>query len=582
MIVEFKGMRVKGRQNFFKFAGIFGYVLVSGCVAHAKFGTPQDNIMSALQADVQTDNVVAGKPNTPQNINQALLQSSAAQFPSSAQAPEKRFDISVKNAPAKSFFLGLVSGTPYNMVVSPDISGSISLDLKNVTVQEALDAVRDIYGYDYQETAYGFEVLPPTLQTQIFSVNYLDVKRDGNSNVNLSTGEVTNVGSTNSGSTSSSSSTSSSPSTGGSGSSGATPPSGANVKSTFKNDFWANLQTTLMTMVGTDGGRSVVVNPDAGIVVVHGYPKDLRGVAQYLDTIQNHMNRQVILEAEILEVTLNDEYKSGINWRALNLTQGNVNNVVGDLVGRNPFNASSANPPFSVFTSGSPNTRFQALINLLETQGTVQVLSSPRVSTVNNQQAVIKVGSSSFFVTNITSNQSPSGTGTSTSSSVTLTPFFSGINLDVTPQISRAGEIVLHVHPSVSKVVDDNKSVNLGTQGILVLPLAKSTVRESDDIVRAKNGQIIVIGGLMSRQTDEESTSTPGASRVPFFGNLFRSNDQTSTKTELVILLRPVVTNDKAWSDDIHSKMHEFKQVNRGYHVGSRPEIFGTEGEVND
>ena len=533
--------------------------------------------MSALQADSAADRVIAGKPNTPQNINQALLQASSAQFPASAQTPEKRFDISIKNAPAKSFFLGLVSGTPYNMVVSPDISGTISLDLKNVTIQEALDAVRDLYGYDYQQTAYGFEVLPPTLQTQIFSVNYLDVKRDGSSSTNLSSGEVTSVGTQSAGGSTPGSSSGSSTPTSGNAGAGSTPAStsSSQVKSIFKNDFWTNLQSTLITMVGAEGGRSVIVNPEAGIVVVRGYPKDLRSVAQYLDTIQHHMNRQVILEAEILEVTLSDQYKTGINWRALNLTQGNLNPAT------NLFNTSSSNPPFSVFTSGGGNTNFQALIDLLETQGTVQVLSSPRVSTVNNQQAVIKVGSDSFFVTNVTSNQS-SGTSTTTSSSVTLTPFFSGITLDVTPQISQAGEIVLHVHPAVSKVVDDNKSVNLGAQGTLVLPLAKSTVRESDDIVRAKNGQIVVIGGLMSRATDEQSSSMPGASRIPFLGNLFRSTDQKSDKTELVILLRPTVSTDNVWGDKIHGAMHEFKQVNRGYHVGSRPEVFGDEGEVND
>jgi MSHA biogenesis protein MshL len=204
------------------------------------------------------------------------------------------------------------------------------------------------------------------------------------------------------------------------------------------------------------------------------------------------------------------------------------------------------------------------------------------VSAINNQQAVIKVGDDAFFVTSITSNQSPSGTGTSTSSSVGLTPFFSGITLDVTPQISHAGEIVLHVHPSISKVVDDTKSVDLGTQGTLKLPLAKSTVRESDDIVRAKNGQIVVIGGLMERATDEENSSMPGASRIPFFGALFRGTDQTALKTELVILLRPVVADDKVWGDKLHEATKEYGQVNRGYHVGSRPEIFGNEGEVND
>lgn len=571
---------MKDQSKFVKAAVFFGCLLSAGCVAHAKHGTPSDNIMTALKSDMAADKSIANGPASPQNINQALLQGSAPMGLASSNIPEKRFDISVKNAPAKSFFLGLVAGTPYNMVVSPDIAGTISLELKNVSIQEALDAVRDIYGYDYMQTPYGFEVLPPTLKTQIFAVNYLDVQRDGSSNVNLNTGDVTTVGSTSTGTTPNSGGSTSSPSPGGA-TTGGSPSSGAQVKSTFKSDFWTNLQATLSTMVGVNDGRSVVVNSQAGLVVVKGYPKDLRSVGEYLDTIQNHMNRQVVLEAEILEVSLNDEFKSGINWRLLNFEQGNLNNIVGDA-SRNAFNASSSAPPFAIFSSGNPSTKFQTLIDLLETQGTVKVLSSPRVSTVNNQQAVIKVGSSSFFVTNVTSNQSPSGTGTSTSSSVTLTPFFSGITLDVTPQISKNGDVVLHVHPSVSKVVDDNKSVNLGTQGTLQLPLAKSTVRESDDIVRAKNGQIIVIGGLMSRQTDEESTSVPGASRVPFFGNLFRSNDQTSEKVELVILLRPVVPTDKTWGDQLKRSQQEFKEVDRGYHVGSRPEIFGTEGEVND
>lgn len=580
-------MCVKGRRNFWRVVWVLGCLSLVGCVAHAKRGTPQDNIMTALNTDMATDNALARKANSPTDINQALLQS-AGKLPTAAGAvptAEKRFDISVRNAPAKSFFLGLVSGTPYNMVVSPDISGTVSLDLKDVTIEEALDAVRDIYGYDYQTTAYGYEVLPPTLQTKIFSVNYLDIQRDGHSNVNLSTGEVTSVGSQNSGSSSSSGGGSSTPASGGS---SAAPPSGSQIKSTFKSDFWANLQTTLQTMVGTDGGRSIVVNPQAGIVMVRGFPKDLRTVAQYLDTIQNHMNRQVILEAEILEVTLNDNYQAGINWRALNLTQGNLNtgaiNSNPSSNYTNPFATAStlATAPFAVFHSGSNSTNFQSLIDLLETQGNVQVLSSPRVSTVNNQQAVIKVGTESFFVTNVTSNVTPSSGSNTTSSSVTLTPFFSGITLDVTPQISHVGEVVLHVHPSISKVTTDIKSVNLGSQGTLQLPLAQSVVRESDDIVRAKNGQVIVIGGMMSHDTSEVTASTPGLSRIPFFGALFRSPTQSSDKTELVILLRPVVPDTHTWADQLHKSAHEFKQVNRGYHVGSRPEIFGTEGEVND
>ena len=166
-------------------------------------------------------------------------------------------------------------------------------------------------------------------------------------------------------------------------------------------------------------------------------------------------------------------------------------------------------------------SNFAALIEFLETQGNVQVLSSPRIATLNNQKAVLKVGTDEFFVTNVTTTTT-TGTSTTTTPSVTLQPFFSGIALDVTPQIDENNNITLHIHPSVSKVTTVNKVVDLGSAGSINLPLASSNISETDSIVRAQDGQIVAIGGLMKQTTSDDRSQVPGAGDIPVLGSLFR------------------------------------------------------------
>jgi MSHA biogenesis protein MshL len=164
------------------------------------------------------------------------------------------------------------------------------------------------------------------------------------------------------------------------------------------------------------------------------------------------------------------------------------------------------------------------------------------VATLNNQKAVIKAGTDEFFVTDVSSN-TVTGTASTTSRDVTLTPFFSGIALDVTPQISANGEVILHIHPTVSEVTDQTKELTVSGQTD-ELPLAFSEIRESDSIVKAKSGQIIAIGGLMRNSSRKLEYSTPGLGRVPGLKRLFSSNREVETKTELIILLRPIVVDD--------------------------------------
>jgi MSHA biogenesis protein MshL len=188
---------------------------------------------------------------------------------------------------------------------------------------------------------------------------------------------------------------------------------------------------------------------------------------------------------------------------------------------------------------------FQAVLGFLETQGDVQILSSPRIATLNNQKAVLKVGAEDFFVTNVSggsnANTTTGSSGTTTMPSITLTPFFSGISLDVTPQIDDGNKIMLHVHPSVTTVTERTKQIDLGSAGNYQLPLASSSMNESDTLVRIQDGNIVAIGGLMQIESNRKSSGLPGSRDLGFFSNLLGNKANTGRKKEVVVLIKPSI-----------------------------------------
>jgi MSHA biogenesis protein MshL len=209
----------------------------------------------------------------------------------------------------------------------------------------------------------------------------------------------------------------------------------------------------------------------------------------------------------------------------------------------------------TLFGLAFQTSNFAALLNFLESQGNVHVLSSPRIATLNNQKAVLKVGTDEFFVTEVSGGTQATATVAGTSPTVKVQPFFSGIMLDVTPRIDENNEIILHVHPSVSTVTTVNKTVDLGTSStgsgavsnIFNLPLASSSVSETDSIVRARDGQIIAIGGLMRQAEVNDESGLPMLPK-----SIFGQTSKRTEKRELIILLKPtVVDSDKDWSDAI-------------------------------
>jgi len=483
-----------------------------------------------------------------------------------------RFDVSVNNLPARQFFLALAKGAPYNMVVSRGVRGRITLHLKNVTLSEVMQTVERVYGYTYNKIGNTWIVLSNEIQSRIFHINYLDIVRKATSKTRVTSGQTTNAdtaglygiggigglyGGGGYGGLGGRS--------GRSGQSGGRPlVAGSSVTTKSKSDFWKSISTALKAIVGRKSGSKVVINPSSGVIVVRAMPRQLQEVGRFIDAIQNNVNREVIIEAKILEVTLNHSFQSGINWSQLMKAGSSGSILIGQVAGQSLFNTGESslqglpitvqpnpsNPLVGFPTSAFGGTfaaalnlgDFNAFIELLKGQGAVHVLSSPRMATINNQDAIIKVGHDEFFVTSVNSN-TIAGTATTSASNINLTPFFSGVALDVTPQISSKGWVTLYIHPTVSKVTDQNKVITVNGQQN-DLPLAFSSVRESDSIVRARSGQVVVIGGLMKKEVRNQTYSVPLLGDIPLLGYLFRQQKQMVERTELVILLKPVVVGE--------------------------------------
>lgn len=564
---------------------------------------------------------------------------------------EPRFDLVVNDAPIAQVLLGVFADTRYSVLIKPKnvvpgtqtaagavaaaaLPDRLTLNLKDVTVFEALDAIREVYGYDYTVEGNRVYIQQPELQTRIYQVNYISGQRRGVSDIMVVGGASSSTGGTGAGGAGGSSMGAITGSSTGGGYSGVQ----ASALSTLaKADLWGEiadaLRTTLgcqvgqaegsaataPTQTGTGGsrradisyrgetsgasnrgmegcsdGRALTVHPMSGSILVRGMPNELRMIEKILRSMQVAVERQVIIEAKIIDVELNSGAQQGINWAAFNTANQHRFSVgsdsslytatptsptnaggqggtvaagtsLGALLGGTLIGAAGGNAFSAGMGVAFQTQNFSALINFLQTQGQVNVLSSPRIATLNNQKAVLKVGSEEPFVTNITGgtvNASTTGGATNVLTPPTLTyqPFFSGIALDVTPQIDDKDNITLHIHTMVNSIAEKLK-ISMPDSDVRV-PFAVNTINESDSVVRTRDGQMIVIGGLMTERTDDTRNKIPGAGDVPVGGALFSKGAQSSKKRELVILLKPTVVKDEtAWSDDIAATQQRIENL---------------------
>jgi len=314
----------------------------------------------------------------------------------------------------------------------------------------------------------------------------------------------------------------------------------------------ANLQSSGATVVRRTTFReaaSVIINPEAGIVVVRATSRQHEKIQEFLDLVGVSSKRQVLIETTIVEVALSDQYQQGINWSRLRL------DGTGFSLSQQPAGTSPAGVTQSLFVlkytnPGSILGNIATTISLLESFGTVKVLSSPKMSVLNNQTALLKVVDNIVYF-QVKSDTTTPATGPSLTTFTTTPHSVSvGLVMSVTPQISENDAVLLNVRPTISRVTGFKTDPNPSIPATIPNEIPEIQTREMESVLRVQNGDIAVMGGLMEDRMNYKDDAVPGLSKIPYIGNLFTHRNDTSTKTELVIFLRPVIIRDASISGD--------------------------------
>ena len=458
-------------------------------------------------------------PDIPSPIS---FQADTAQKVTARQA-EDLYSFSLREADVKDILRAIAKQTDYNVVVEPDVKGFTTVDLKQVTLAKALEYILEPLNYSFKIEDRTVYVSKPKLETKLFTINYLALKKTAISKVTWKEGGST---STSSGSGSSASTTSSEDKT-------------LEVKSETESDLWKSLEDNLKSILSAEGKSSV--NRQAFTIMVTDYPKNLKRVSMFLDSLEGPMHRQIMIEAKIVEVILNAGSRVGVNWQLVNARVGSFANVSVTQSFPVPADFSITQPMFRFFV-GSPSSGelniSNTYVDALQQQYETQVLSSPKISTLNNQRAVIKATQQEVYF-----DESLAYSGSAATPIATYTPRFLnvGVVLDVTPQIDDNNNIILSMHPVYSTISGYVNSPNPNSQGRV--PVV--TTREADTIVRIKDGQTVIIAGLIQERKFKDRTGILGLSSVPLLGPLFRVDTEEKRNTELVVFLTPRIVYAK-------------------------------------
>jgi len=573
-------------------------VMISACAYTGARPVPDkevlDNIENTLLAAQRSHDVAQVEPpshDTLRDMMPGLSLSDDVLTP-----VQERFNIVADRQNAREFFNNLVVGTEFGVAVHPAVTGDISISLPNVTIDEAMQAVQRTYGYHISQEGNIYQIAPPGTQTRIFTIDYLDVRRSGSSSTQVSSGSsgsrvgqgglgvmdpmmlgglggdprglggvggiggvggVGGIGGVGAGQ--------------GRGGSGG----GGQVSTQTETDFWSDIKETLENIIGTDdsnssgsgllaglgGGsqdarRRVVVQPQVGLIMVTAFPEELERVAEYIETAQSILSREVIIQVQFLEVILDKGYQTAIDFDTFGPGGAdNPNRISGSFSSGSEGDFDAISNPLSIVTNF---TDFSAVFRVLNSRGTTQVLSSPSLKVLNNQKAVFQDGDEEFFQTNTGSRIIATGQTVTESSSDNLQPFFSGISMDITPQISADGSITLHVHPTITTVSEQRKSIG-GEQ----VPLARTSVRELDSVIRAEDGKIVVLGGLAYERSIDEAAGIPVAHDIPVVGGFFDQRQSRTVKSEFIILLRPVIASSQNEQRMMRESSDRIRNINR-------------------
>ena len=431
--------------------------------------------------------------------------------------------------PIMDLLLMLVRDTQLSIIPDPDVAGTWQGDLKNVTLRQALEMILQPRGFDYSVQGNLIRVFKRRLETRRFDLNYVMTRRSGARTLSASNT--------------------------------VTPPSGAGVSAgtdasgqgsttqvtgTDGGDIFADLFVGVQTLLSPEGKFNL--DKKAALLQATDYSDRLDQVQLYLDAVQNHATRQVQIQAKVIEVVLNDEFSAGINW---NLVIHRAGNAV-SLTQKIPPTANGT------FTVGLSIKDFSGLLDAFATQGKVNVMASPTVNALNNEPAIMRVGTQDVFFK--TTSQTDALSGRILQTTVEPQSITEGVVLSVTPQISGDGMINMSISPSLTERTGQAISRFGDTVPIL-------SVREADTLVRVHENETIVIAGLMDERLRREERKVPLLGDLPGIGGLFRGTVHNRRKTDLVILLTPTVMTPARVPE---SAAREQKRVSEASEASSR------------
>jgi MSHA biogenesis protein MshL len=476
-------------------------------------------------------------------------------------APPETYSVVVNNVAARDLLFALARDARLNIDIHPGISGNVTLNAVDQTLPQLLERISQQVSMRYELRGSNLLIQPDAPFLRTYRVDFVSASR----NVKMQSQASTQFGGSTAGGASAAATTSQ-----GTGST-------ATIDVTSNNQLWDTLLQNIQQILGeapaattaakpaagTAGGASsgVIGNRESGVLVVRATSHQHERVQEFLDSVLANVRRQVLIEATVAEVQLNNEYQRGIDWQRLR-TGATTTGRPGFGTGQSgvEFNQLSTGTPASISTTAFllggavVSQNLNVAIKLLESFGDVRVLSSPKISVLNNQTALLRVTRDIVYFT-VTPSSTPV-TVTGGAGGIVVPPSFTttpnvaaeGFMMSVLPQINDADTIMINVRPTIRRKVDDANDPNPALLSPNLIPVFET--REFDSLLRIQSGQTAVLGGLMQDSVENVEDTIPLINRIPFFGKLFAQERKVTRKTELVIFLRATVIRDASVEGD--------------------------------
>lgn len=514
-------------------------------------------------------------PQAPGGIPEPVRQSTML-MPPKPTAKQETFSVTVYNVPVQSLLFALARDAKLNVDVHPGIQGNVTLNAINQTLPQLLTRISQQVDMRFEVDGPNLIVTPDTPYLRNYKIDYVNISRNSKSEISIAT-QISSAGGSVVG--------------GGGGGSGDNN-STTTVTDISNNQFWDTLVKNIKDILhetdktfpdnadgaaiitdATAAGKttaalrtpkfreaaSVIANPEASLISVRATSRQHEKIQEFLDIALNTAKRQVLIEATVVEVQLNKNYQQGINWASLrNASSTSGTNLFQGKIGTTPLPSGvdqAISPAIFALAYSNPSSQFgniSAAITLLESFGEVKVLSSPKISVLNNQTALLKVVDNEvYFLITATTTLGTNDTPATSVYTSELRTVPVGFVMSVTPQISESDEVSINVRPSISRIIayvqDPNPAL---AQATVVSKIPVIQTREMESIIKVPSGQIAVMGGLMQDSVNNNRDGIPLLSRIPVIGDAFSYRNDTTTKSELVIFIRPIVVKSASVNGD--------------------------------